>query len=490
MPPRESTTLFPTITPTSVISTVRWGVIILGLLFAAASPHQSAYVFGALLLAHALWRTARPVPPDSGDVLVAVVVEVTLTLTAVAATGWLVSPFVVTLIAPIVKALQTRASLRQKDLQQTLALDQLSRLGEANSLLSELHRVTQTLPVSLDLAETVASTVSRMRELFEPNVIGIFLYDEAGAAWSTAATVGTRLPRVLLGSDLPAPMQHASRLFSAYLAEDLAVQGPGLAPTSSTGIYVALRARDRVVGMLALERVIPGTLRERDRALLDGMAEQIAMAIDNARWFGRLRRIGADEERTRIARDLHDRVGQGLAYLSFELDRISTQAEPKVKADMQTLRTDVRQILGEVRETLSDLRTDVSDNQDLVGTVQRHITRVERRTGMHIVFEHDDNRRLTVPVERELWRIAQEALANAERHSGASEVRIRWTCADDRALLEVSDDGDGMATVFAVKPGSYGLTGMRERADAIGASLEIDSSPGQGTTVRCLLEQR
>lgn len=477
-------------TSTSVIATIRWGVVILGLLFAAAEAQQSAFIFGAALLAHALWRTARPATTDSGGVVTAVVVEVTLTLTAVAATGWLASPFVVTLIAPIAKALQTRAALRQADLQKSMALDQLSRLGEANSLLTELHRITQTLPVSLDLSETVASTVSRLRDLFEPNVVAVLLHDEVSLSWSVAATVGARLPRVVSSDDLPAPLKYATQVATGYLVTDLRAQGPGLSPTSNTGLYVALRARHRLVGMLAVERVVPGTLTERERVLLDGMADQIAMSIDNARWFARLRRIGADEERTRIARDLHDRIGQGLAYLSFELDRISSQADTEVKADMQTLRGDVRQILGEVRETLSDLRTDVSDNQDLVGTVQRFITRVERRTGMHVTFEHDNRNRLALPVEREFWRIAQEALANAERHSGASEVRVRWQCAADHAVLEIADDGAGMTPAFAIKPGSYGLVGMRERADAIGASLEIDSSPGHGTTVRCLLEQR
>ncbi len=476
--------------PSPAIATVRWGVVILGLLFAATHGDQSAYIFGAALLAHALWRTARPAPSDLGGVVVAVVAEVALTLTAVAATGWLASPFVVTLIAPIAKAAQVRAALRQADLRQSLALDQLSQLGEANALLSELHRVTQSLPVSLDLSETVASTVSRLRELFEPNVVAVLLHDEGGATWSVAATVGARLPSVLSSSELPPPLQRAARVSGAHLVEDLRADGPGLGAASNTGLYVALRARDHLVGLLAVERVVPETLTERERVLLDGMADQIAMAIDNARLFGRLRRMGADEERTRIARDLHDRVGQGLAYLSFELDRISLSAGEKVKTDIQTLHGDVRQILGEVRETLSDLRTDVSDHQDLVGTVETFIARVERRTGMRIVFEHDDGRRLALPVEREIWRIAQEALANAERHSGASEVRVQWRSAGDRAVLEVRDDGAGMDAAFAMKPGSYGLVGMRERADAIGATLEIASAPGHGTTVRCLLEQR
>ena len=145
------------------------------------------------------------------------------------------------------------------------------------------------------------------------------------------------------------------------------------------------------------------------------------MAIDNARWFGRLRRVGAEEERMRIARDLHDRVGQAIAYLAFELDRIAVAAAGQsVERDINTLRVDARQILGEVRETLSDLRSDVSEEHDLVQTVETFLERVRRRTSADIAFEYDGVTRLPLPVEREMWRIAQEALTNAERHADAA----------------------------------------------------------------------
>src|SRR5439155_21596304 len=99
--------------------------------------------------------------------------------------------------------------------------------------------------------------------------------------------------------------------------------GPGLSPRSGSGIYSPLRARSRLVGLLAVERRVAGSLDQQELALMDGVAEQAALAVDNARWFSRLRRVGADEERNRIARDLHDRVGQSLAYLPCELDRIA-----------------------------------------------------------------------------------------------------------------------------------------------------------------------
>lgn len=472
------------IPPSPAVATIRWGVVVLGLLFAAVtSANRLTFVYGSVPLAYTLWRTARPMSRDGASAVVAVINEVALTVVVIALTGWYESPFLVMLLAPVSAAMYVRGSVRAIEARQSLALDQLARLTETNLLLSELQNVTRALPTSLDLRDTIANVVSQLREMFDPNVVAVLLHDDAADTWMVASATGVRLPRLMSAEDLPPVLSAALANPGATFIE----HGPGLGNASTTGIYVALRARGHDVGVLAIERIVPGTLTDRHRALLDAFVDRAAMAIDNARIFGRLRRLGADEERSRIARDLHDRVGQGLAYLSFELDRIGRNASAPLQTTLATLRADVREILGDVRETLSDIRTDVSENQDLVGTVDAFITRVSRRSSMQFDFEHAGSDRLPLPIEREMWRIAQEALANAERHSGASLVRVRWRCADHRAVLEVADDGAGMATTTPVKPGSLGLAGMRERADAIGAALEIDSEVGRGTTVRCTL---
>jgi signal transduction histidine kinase len=95
-----------------------------------------------------------------------------------------------------------------------------------------------------------------------------------------------------------------------------------------------------------------------------------------------------------------------------------------------------------------------------------------------------------LPLERELWRIAQEAVTNVERHARARQLIVRWEQAHDVAILEITDDGVGFPLGGAGRMDSYGLLGMRERADAMGAALEIVSRPGQGTTVRCRLESQ
>ena len=94
---------------------------------------------------------------------------------------------------------------------------------------------------------------------------------------------------------------------------------------------------------------------------------------------------------------------------------------------------------------------------------------------------------LPILQEREMWRIAQEALVNVERHANARRVEVRWRCDGRSAALEVVDDGDGFPPGKAGRLDSYGMIGMRERASSIGATLDVISAPGKGTAVRCVL---
>jgi len=377
-----------------------------------------------------------------------------------------------------------------------LALDRVTRLSEANELLQELHRVTQTLPVGLDESEAVASTAARLTEVFHPDGLAILLREEGGTDWRVAVAKGVRLGDVVAEEDLPAPLAAALASPAAVLLEGLGGDGcpAGLSAVGGGGgLYAALRARGVPVGLVAVECRDPARLTTREAGMVEGLAEQAALALDNARWFTRLRTVGANEERNRIARDLHDHLGQSLAYLAFELDHISRQtADPTVKAQLGDLRQEVRKLVAEVRDTLHDLRTDVSESQDLVATLESFLARTGRRAGVEVVLRSQATRRLPLPQERELWRIAQEAVTNAARHGRPGCITVTWRSDQDGACLEVADDGMGFpaatSTATAEVPArSYGIVGMRERAGAIGATLDIESRTGLGTTVRCQL---
>ena len=397
---------------------------------------------------------------------------------------WSAELVLVALVAGYARRLFGEAEVRH-----SLALDRISRLAEANALLSSLHRVAQSLPSSFDLDEILESTVGRVRELVDCQVVAILLGGDGGS-WTVSLSEGVRLPPELPDAELPPAARMAISTGAPYGAPSLgSTQGPGLAPASKSGVYAPLRARDQLDGVLALEHTDEGQLGGREARLIESLTEPAALAIDNARWFARLRTVGAAEERTRIARELHDRIGQSLAYVAFELDRIVKRAEGQtVHDDLEHLRADVRSVVGEVRETLYDMRTDVTETRGLVDALDGFLARVRGRAGVETSFRYSETARLPVPQEREMWRIAQEAISNIERHARASHLNVQWRCDGTTALLVVSDDGQGFPIGKAGRVDSYGMVGMRERADAIGAVLEFESQPGRGTTVRCRLE--
>ena len=422
-------------------------------------------------------------------IIVAIAVPAHLHVWGLGIEGVVTGQWALELILVAVLAGYARRLFGEAEERHSQSLDRISQLAEANDLLVSLHRVAQTLPASLDLTQVVKSTVERLRSLIDCDVVVVLVRDDTTGTWTVAASEGTVSPGVLTDATLPLPLRAATTSSVASLVVSLA-PGEGFGPTvvSKSGLYAPLRARDSLVGLIGVEHHEPGHYGRRELRVIDGFIEPAALAIDNARWFGRLRAMGAAEERTRIARDMHDRIGQSLAYVAFELDRITRQAKGQpLEAELDGLKGEVRGVLGEVRDTLSDLRSDVSDQRDLAETLDAYLARVASRGDVEVDYRRETTERLPVVQERELWRIAQEAITNVERHARAQHLRVRWTCDGHSARLTVADDGRGFG-VAANRLDSFGITGMKERANAIGATLEIESEPYVGTLVECRLD--
>ena len=395
---------------------------------------------------------------------------------------WTVELVLVALIAGYARRVTGEA-----DRAHSLALDRLGRLADANTLLYSLHRVAQSLPASLDLEEVLDTTMGRLRDLFTFDGATVLLLDETDESWVVMRWDGPRPAPSYQTHELPGPLREALAVRHPVMVSELLHEGGGMSAEMVSGLYAALPAREATVGLVALEHRDLSHFELRDMELLNGFVEPAALAVDNARWFARLRTVGADEERTRIARDLHDRIGQSLAYLAFELDRIvKTDGQGKpVSKQLGQLRNDVRGVIGEVRDTLYDLRTDVTDSKDMSATLQEFLDRVAARSSLETRLDLRVSGRLPLLQERELWRIAQEAVTNVERHAKASKVVVTWQSDGARALLLVADDGIGFPSARAGRLDSYGIVGMRERAASIGATLDITGTPDVGTTVRC-----
>ena len=245
-----------------------------------------------------------------------------------------------------------------------------SRLADANALLFALHRVAQTLPGSLDLDEVLDSTddpAPRPLRLRRRRRARCSTRPTAAGAGRRGRRAASRLPGRLTADELPAAARSGpSPAAPSSRCPTSAAGGPGpVRPAPARGLYVV--AAGPGLGRSACSpssTTTPTTSTGATSSCSTGFVEPAALAIDNARWFGRLRTVGADEERTRIARDLHDRIGQSLAYLAFELDRIvraDERGDDVARRRSSSCATTSARVIGEVRDTLYDLRTDVSD---------------------------------------------------------------------------------------------------------------------------------
>jgi signal transduction histidine kinase len=196
-----------------------------------------------------------------------------------------------------------------------------------------------------------------------------------------------------------------------------------------------------------------------------------------------------ETERRAITRELHDRIGQNLAVLNLNLEIIRAQLPADVPADVVTRLVDARAMVertvAHVRDVMSDLRPAALDDYGLDAALATYADAFGARTGLLVTHCVEPiTPRLPAAMETALFRLAQGALVNVAKHANAQHVELTLVASADRVVLTVSDDGVGFVAEAPreTRP-SWGLTTMRERADAIGAVFTLESAPGKGTRV-------
>jgi len=200
-----------------------------------------------------------------------------------------------------------------------------------------------------------------------------------------------------------------------------------------------------------------------------------------------------EEERTRIAREIHDQLGQMLTGLKMDLhwvakkirERNGDQPELHDLGDKLADATDLADQTIELVQSISaDLRPSVLDHLGLATAVKFETERFHKRAGIQITLHSiEEVPELKPEVAGAMFRIFQEALTNVARHSGATAVDIRLSQKDDHLILQVKDNGKGISPEALANPRSLGLLGMKERASLLGGEVAFDSTPGRGTVM-------
>jgi two-component system NarL family sensor kinase len=267
-------------------------------------------------------------------------------------------------------------------------------------------------------------------------------------------------------------------------------------------VSVPMLAHGRVVGVLNVHSKQQRSYGERDLALLTQVANLLARTIEKARLYNRLaereemleafaaRTVEAQEiERRRLSGEIHDGIGQRLVSLWYHLLAAEDAAggDETVRRELAVAKELATAALQETRSAITGLRPSVLDDLGLAAGLEslgRSIPGLEVELDVDVSAE-----RLPAHVEVALYRIAQEALQNVVKHAGASTVHVALGAIDGATRLLVEDDGRGFAQdrlPSAEERHSYGMVGMQERAELIGATLNVVSSPGAGTMVEVI----
>ncbi|MBM3469218.1 MAG: GAF domain-containing sensor histidine kinase [Armatimonadetes bacterium] len=381
----------------------------------------------------------------------------------------------------------------------TLFQETATRRREAETL----YRLGTEITALSDLSQVLEHVVAGARELLAADVGVLSLMNEDNPRVVVRAVAGLR-GEALEGVELAPgqgiagyvirsgqPMVVSDYLVDARISHELdgIVRQEGL----HTHLAVPVVARGQAVGCLAVayRRVRP--VADDEIHLLTRMANQAAIAIENARLYQQVQSLAILEERDRLAREMHDSLGQSLGYLNLKSklaeDLVLAGRTSEAQEELAQIRLTIYETYDEVRHAILGLRT-AGVQQDLEATLRGQIGRLREQCGIPVDFEV----RGSIPAVPALaavqvTRIVQEALTNVRKHARAGAVRVDLAAEEGRLVVRVSDDGCGfdVGAVQRAAGARFGLETMRERAESIGGTLEITSAPGQGTTVALLV---
>lgn len=266
---------------------------------------------------------------------------------------------------------------------------------------------------------------------------------------------------------------------------------PGHMPFSSVLSVPLKNTQGECIGAITLiktENDPPFT--SDDEGLLVSFANQAAVAIVNASLYEQVRHLTVLEERERIARGMHDGLGQIFAYLSMEMkvidDLLAAGKIEEAQKRLAPLRSTVEDTSVDVRETIVNLRTPFSPREDMFSILEHYLKDFSERNEINVDLQVDNGAAPGFPraAQVQIMYIIQEALANVRKHARAGNIRVTVTAQNGGSEVWVTDDGCGFTPAETSRQGRHlGLAVMSERAQVAGGSLKIDSAPGQGTSV-------
>lgn len=298
---------------------------------------------------------------------------------------------------------------------------------------------------------------------------------------------------------LAAMLQEATTQRLADVREDPRFEGwPDAHPDMSDFLGMPVADGDEILGALFLANKRTAAQRPpsepggcaftaEDEELLGVLAQHAAIALTNARLYERSRELTIAGERSRLAHELHDAVAQKLFSLRLTAQAATALVDrdpARAKGELQQVAQLAAEAADELRAAVVELRPAGLDEDGLIATLRTQVKVLDRAHAAHVTFASNGVRALPAAQEEAMLRVAQEALHNALRHSGAESVEVVVSRVGPVVALRVTDDGQGFDPSAVRRAGRHlGLVSMRDRASGVGGRLTVTSEPGKGTTI-------
>ncbi len=373
-----------------------------------------------------------------------------------------------------------------------LAVDNARLYEETRQRLAEsqgLQRVAAALLHQVSLEEVLEIVCTEAQQLTGATGSAVLLLDAPRDAWLRVAhrtgTVSASFNRVPVDGSFAGI---AVRRDEPFLTNDPAGEAYEYFGDERPTAFLAmpLHANGTVIGVLQVVGK-PGGFAKDDARIVSLFANQAAINIEHARLNQQAGQLAVLEERQRLARELHDSVVQSLYSMSLYADAAALAflagKQDVTVNHLQELRDTARGAMHDMRLLIFELHPPALEEEGLVAALRVRLAAVEARAGIQTEITVEEERRLPILIEQELYRIAQEALNNVMKHARAQHVTVRLQFTDKTVCLQVRDDGIGFDPLTARHAGGMGLRSFEERAAKVGGRVTLESSPGTGTLV-------
>lgn len=387
-------------------------------------------------------------------------------------------------------------------------------LVRRNQQLSIVNSVAMTVNQSLDLHDILGRALDEVLNLTEIDAGAVFLQEDALSGLNLMAYRGLSEQAARLASQMGmldsgcgGIMEKGQIVIVPDLSRYRGQRARSLRRNHlSTLVHIPLTSKGCTLGSMCVGTREKRNFSQEEQALLSALGSQIAVAVENARLYAEVQRkeqmrgelfkkaINAqEEERKRIARELHDDTSQALTALLFAAEEsLEMECLDDVKRRLDRMQSLAQNTLDGVHKLIFDLRPSMLDHLGLVPALSWFADSRLASRGIRVKMkELNEPCRLPAEVETALFRVVQEAITNVARHSAARNVDMVIDFAEDMAEVSLEDDGIGFdiirLEISPDNPRGLGLLGMQERVELMGGELEIHSSPGHGTKIRIRL---